>query len=77
MNFVPLRGETHNEEARDLLEYSSDGGNAMSLPRGRTRAMRHAHCADTESNSAVHRYHSVTSFLKLEQGGRQTIDSIQ
>jgi len=34
----------------------------MVLPAGMIRTMRHAHCADTESNSAVQHYHSVTPF---------------
>jgi len=38
----------------------------MGLPAGTIRTMRHAHCVNTESNSAVQHYHGVTSLLFIE-----------
>jgi hypothetical protein len=35
----------------------------MGFPAGTIKTMRHAHCTDTESNSAIQYDHSVTSFV--------------
>ena len=49
----------------------------MSLPCSRIRTMRHAHCADTEPNSTIQHYHSVTSFLNPIKISMQPIGIIQ